>query len=46
MITAALFSRFDFELYQTTYEDHVKIASDMFFPHPKKDSGEFRVLVK
>jgi hypothetical protein len=46
MITAAVFLRFDFELYETTYEDHVKSDSDMFFPHPKRDSGEFRVLVK
>lgn len=46
MNTAAVFSRFDLELYKTTCEDHVKIASDMFFPHAKRDSGEFRITVK
>ena len=46
MITAAIFSRFDLELYNTTYEDHVEIASDMFFPHPRMDAGDFKVLVK
>jgi hypothetical protein len=46
MTTAAVFSRFDLELYKTTYEDHVKIASNMFFPHAKRDSGGFRVTVK
>ena len=46
MITAAVFSRFDLELYETTYEEHVKIAADMLFPQPKGDSGDMKVLVK
>jgi hypothetical protein len=46
MTPAAVFSRFDLELCQTTYEDHVKIARDMFLPHPKRDPGEMRVMVK
>jgi hypothetical protein len=45
-IIAVVFSRFDFELHETTYEDHVKLHSDMYFPHTKKDSGDFKVLVK
>jgi len=46
LITAMVFSRFDFDFRGTTYEDHVKIAADMYFPHSKRDSGEMRVIVR
>lgn len=42
---AALFRRFDFELFQTDRSD-VDVAHDFFNPSPKLDSKGVRVLVK
>lgn len=42
---AAVFSRFDFELFETTREDLV-MARDYMIPLPKKGSKGLRVLVK
>lgn len=42
---AALFSRLDFELYETTIED-VEMKRDLFIPSVKKGSKGIRVLVK
>jgi cytochrome P450 len=42
---AAVFRRFDFELFQTDRSD-VDVAHDFFTPSPKLDSKGPRVLVK
>jgi hypothetical protein len=42
---AALVSRFDMELYQTTLQD-VLPARDLFVPRPKADSKGVMVKVK
>lgn len=47
MITAAIFTRFDLELAEgVNYEDHVKMAHANFFPQPRRDFDEFKVVVK
>lgn len=42
---AAVFSRFDFELYKTTRED-IDVAHDFFNPQPKKGSVGLRAIVQ
>lgn len=42
---AMVFTRFDFELYETDISD-VKLAHDYFIPFPKQDSKGIRVKVK
>ena len=46
MITSTIFSRFDLETVDTNFEDHVRYHADMFFPHPRRDAGEMRIMVK
>ena len=46
MTTAAVFTRFDLELHNVNYDDHVKMAAVNFFPQTKKGFAEFRVLVR
>ena len=43
---AAVFRRFDLELFETTREEDVDIAHDFFNPSAKVDSKGVRVLVK
>jgi cytochrome P450 len=42
---AAIFRRFDMELYETTRED-IDVAHDFFTPHVRKGSKGLRVIVK
>ena len=42
---AAVFRKFEFELYQTELSD-IELAHDFFLPSPKLDSKGVRVLVK
>jgi hypothetical protein len=42
---AAVFRKFEFELYQTELSD-VELAHDFFLPSPRLDSKGVRVLVK
>ena len=42
IVLATVFRRFDFELYETSYED-VEIVHDYFTPYPKHDSNGVRV---
>ena len=44
MVLAALFRRFDLELFETDYED-VRIVRDVLAPDPRPDSRGVRVLV-
>ena len=45
MTLAALFRKFDFELYQTHISD-IEFAHDFFAPSPRLDSKGVRVKVK
>ncbi|KAL9112298.1 MAG: hypothetical protein Q9227_003416 [Pyrenula ochraceoflavens] len=46
MIPAAIFTRFDLELYNVNFEDHVKTTQVNFFPQTRRPFEEFRVLVR
>jgi len=45
LILAAMFRRFDFEIYQTDQQD-MDIVSDFFVPMPRKGAKGLRVLIK
>ena len=44
LVTAAICSRFDFDLHETTYED-IQFAGDAFVPKMKRNCG-VRVIAK
>ena len=45
MVIAALFRRFDFDLFKSDYED-VRIVRDVLAPDPRPDSKGVRVVIR